>query len=185
MVDTATYRAAGLSLAGCERFVERSREVRAAWKAFADELGAMGWTSVRGVLVGLGFDKGVTPDPNVWRQDKDVSGSTKVYAPRRNNAAGKALDARFKALPHMPTAWDVHEYVGVPAPKNDIGVLDGAAGRVYARCSLEQLGDHEFLIEVKFNEQHPLVAPTDAVELKTSEAAALRVSRAEKKIAQG
>jgi hypothetical protein len=177
-VETARFLAGGESLAGCKRFHEEMRVALDAWGAFVQEVGGdpakIAYHPYTGELSGVTFPKGTMPDPTLWREDK----KKRVWMPRRNTPAGKALAARVEALPKQPTQWRAHEYVGIPGDAH-FGVTDFSRGLSSSRCSIESFGD-QYVVSVRFAlgveksriEINPAVPP-GSKEILASEYAAL------------
>lgn len=159
------YRAAGRSLEIVESVAAQGRVARAAQIAFMANLGAIGYTTAWGRILGFLFD---TPpaDPvalGLRAKMEEINGPDGVvrvlhYHPNQRTKAGKTLSARMLALPCGPDGpgW-TEALIGQP------WILRGNRAHY---CTLEKLGE-TWVIGVP--ETWTGATPPDGEPLKNSE----------------
>lgn len=169
-ISKARFKAAGTSLAGCQKFWAATQAVRNIFAAFCDEFGGSTWVTAGDRLVGLVFPEGARdPSPNLWRY---VTSGVAFYKPNRRTLSGRNLAKRIDELPRLPSQWEACDYVGVSIGGHGVCVGD----RCFTRAQIEG-GPDEYVIHVFYSDEVPLACPPDAIEMLASDYEAWRASR--------
>jgi len=175
--DVAYFLAKGRSLSGIERFRSDYRMTGEAHSAFAQEFGCSRWTSEKFEdgchLTGLEFPEDIEPDPKMWRRYVKAR-NPRVFCPNKTKPEGKALAERMKAIPPVPTEWQLINYVMPPQDRKNtlVWYMDHKAAR--SRCSMELIGS-TWVIGVHHTDgEPPIVSPLDAKSIKDDDLMLMR-----------